>query len=181
MGLRNVHVLPMITDAPLREAWRHEHFDLYASLLSVIRDRILRQDMEFTADTRNRYFTVSDEVGDIFADPDTGVEPRARAGTGHIRRREIAALLPQGSSRIVLVYQHSYREGDYAAETLDRIRTDHCLLGCQAFAYKGGSVSMVFISRDAARLEQLRDALHSFFSAKSDRVSAMYAVRPSSP
>lgn len=179
--LHDVHVLPMITDSPIREEWRDRHFALYAALLRVGQERILRQDVDFTAATRAEYFHTGLDVGDIFVDPDTGIEPTTRGGTKHIRRQEIAMLLPEEARRIVLVYQHAYRKDDYAAATLKQIVADDCLRGCRAFAYKGGSVSMIFIARDATRLGTVRDAMHSFFSAKSDRVSPMCDARPSGP
>jgi hypothetical protein len=174
--LQDVHVLPMITDWPIRERWQDGHFALYAALLGVARERVLRQDVEFTTETRADYFRIDPHLGDVFVDPDTGIEPTTRGGTEHMRRQEIAMLLPAEASRIVLVYQHAYRKDDYAAATLKQIAADDCLRGCHAFAYKGGNVSMIFVSRDGARLATVRSAVHSFFSAKSDRVSPCIAL-----
>ena len=159
--LNDGHILPMFTDAP--NAWTPDRLLLYAHLTGMDVSRILRHDISFRLTNRRNYFDnlpIANHV-DLFVDPDTGIEP---AGGGnckykYIKLDELARLLPESSSRILLVYQHKPRTKDWPSECLKRTAKalqleDRCL-----FAYNAGDASMIFLSRDGRRLTVVRKAL----------------------
>jgi len=159
--LKDVRVLPMFTDEDVRATWNNARLELYARLTGLAdANRILRPDIRFTAGTRGAYFDLDATLdgSDLFVDPDTGIEPPQGGGVRHIRVAEVVQLLPPESHRLLLVYQHSFREENWVDARLQHVLRD-LPARYVAFALWAGSVSMVFISCDRGRLTACRGTL----------------------
>jgi hypothetical protein len=145
--LRDLAVDPMATDG---EKWTPDDFALFARLLHVSEPQILRHKSPLAA--RRKYFAEILHSGDLFLDPDTGID----TGGGlpvekYIKPHELATLLETPEGRVVAVYQHVR-----AQKTC--VRVDACLrvladvVGSTGWcSYESGTVAMLFLSRDAAR------------------------------
>jgi hypothetical protein len=131
--------------------WSEEQIEAYARLLRLNPGDVLNKATPFSGKTRHDYFS---ELGedDLFLDPDTGIAPDEKAETQHISFSEIAGLLPEATSRMLLIYQHASRNKNGLREKLTRL--SKCLGGSELFAYDSGSVGMVVISRDRDRVRQ---------------------------
>ena len=147
--LLDLAVDPMATD---ETPWKHHDFKLFARLLRVSDKQVLRH--RSTLSARSTYFAEIAHEGDLFLDPDTGID----TGTGspikkYVKPREVAQLLYLSGleQRVVAIYQHIR-----AQET--RARVDRCLdalaVTVQHFgwcSYESGTVAMLFLSLDAKR------------------------------
>ena len=155
-----LQVVPMLTD-PAR--WTEEDIKTYARLLRVKPDDVLKKakDDLFSDGTRGSYFCDFGEH-DLFLDPDTGIAPQ-KAGKEHISCSEIAALISESKSRMLLIYQHASHEKDGPKKKLDLLRKE-CLRDSGMFAYDSGAVSMVVISRNRNRTDKALEQLKSWFS-----------------
>lgn len=78
--LEDFSVDPMLTDS---EDWNTADFRLYADLLQVSIDQILRHKIDLKED-RSKYFAKIEHSGDLFLDPDTGI-----ASKGSTRNSEV--------------------------------------------------------------------------------------------
>lgn len=167
-ALNDMHVLPMFTDKNVHDAWTNGRIRAYASLLGVDEARILCSKISFPGAQRENYFQNLRIGGDsdIFVDPDTGIEPDSGGDRRHIRQSEIEALLPSGSRRVLLVYQHSPRKREWLKGCLEKVCASNEF---HAFAYCAGTVAMVFIARRGNhRLEGMHKCLHDILG---DRVT----------
>lgn len=148
-ALRSVAVYPMLTDAP--DEWQGHDFECYARLLKLESpDRILRREMRFRRPVR-AYFTV-EHGGDLFLDPDTGIETASGHRTAaHVGDSELRALLEQQPGRVVAVYQHADRTHlpTKVKQVLDRFSRGH------GAAYVGAQVAMLFLSGEPSRIAAL--------------------------
>ncbi len=133
IGGRNLRIVPMITD---RERWVQEHFETYARLLHRKSEDVLKKgkDDVFSSRTRSGYFCDLGE-DDLFLDPDTGIAPDEKAHKKHIRPSEIADLLAESESRMLLIYQHASREQDGPKKKVELLRSTQGLRECGIFAY----------------------------------------------
>ena len=145
--LRDFAVDPMATDGHL---WRDADFALFARLLRVNPTQILHHKMPLTE--RAPYFTEIDHTGDLFLDPDTGIQT---SGDGHaakyVKPHELAGLLRNQDTRIVAVYQHVRAQRT-------SVRVDGCLRALAEVvahigwcSYESGTVAMLFLSQDRDR------------------------------
>lgn len=164
--LNDIHVLPMFTDENVRSTWNRSRLQLYARLLRVDAQQILRSQDSFPGPKRADYFQDldMDVDDDVFADPDTGIEPESGGDAGHICLSEVGQLVPDASKRVVFVYQHAFRKNNWVDTCLQRIVRSSFLTGCKAFAYRAGSVSMLLVSRENERLADLHQTLHRLSS-----------------
>jgi hypothetical protein len=127
---KKLQVVPMLTD---RDQWTQEDFETYARLLHRKPEDVLKNgegDL-FSSRTRHRYFRdLVNMTGehDLFLDPDTGIAPDEKAQKQHVRPSEIAGLISQSRSRILLIYQHASREKDGLVKKLKLLRRADCLL-----------------------------------------------------
>jgi hypothetical protein len=160
IGDKSLRVVPMLTD---RERWTEEHFEAYARLLHRKPEDVLRRakDDLFSTRTRRNYFRDLGE-NDLFLDPDTGIAPDEKAQKEHISPSEIAGLLSESRSRILLIYQHASRKRDGVREKLELLRSTEGLGGCHIFAYDSGAVSMVVISQNRERTHKASACLKSW-------------------
>jgi hypothetical protein len=173
--LNDIHVLPMFTDATAN--WTPQRLDLYAQLLGVQTPVILRSDVQFTAISRVTYFQdIACGDADLFADPDVGTQPNGGGDCRHIRFLEIAQLLPVGAKRVLLVYQHSFREENWTGIRLQDVIGN--LPGCSAFAYWAGSVSMIFIARDRQRLTNMFQVLQAMTASLPPNIIRVLPIVP---
>jgi len=138
-------------------------------LLNVDVGVILNQGVKvFPKDGREKYFRVNPGV-DLFLDPDTGVKEKPSAK--HITPAEMAKLLPEGSGRVLLIYQHKQRnknrEGNKEHLTLMLKNLSDKISGGRVFAYFVDQTSMIFVSRDSGRLDRVWKRLEDFLGPSS--------------
>ena len=152
LGDNRLRVVPMLTD---RDRWTQQHFETYARLLHRKPVDILKKGKEdlFSSRTRHDYFCDLGE-DDLFLDPDTGIASDEKAKKEHVSPSEIAGLLSEPRSRMLLIYQHASRRKDGLREKLELLRSTQCLRGCHIFAYDSGAVSMVVISQNRERSDE---------------------------
>lgn len=177
-NLNNIKVLPMFTDKNVPATWNEARLGLYAQLLGVNVQDILQQAVRFTTNTRGNYFQDIANNTDLFVDPDTGIEPLGGGDYQHIRLSEIAQLLPNDTNRVVLIYQHSFRKHNWTDACLQRIIHSHALKGCCGFAYRAGSISMVFVARDRLQLENMYQVLHTMTTSLPDNLTRALNLIP---
>jgi len=112
-SFKDLHVLPMITDPDPKRSWGKEGFGLYARLLDVSVEDILKPDIQFLPNEQRKEYFSLDSQCDLFIDPDTGIgneRPKKHEEgqrENYILPSEIASLIPNGSNRLLLIYQHS--------------------------------------------------------------------------
>ncbi len=152
IGSEDLQVVPMLTDA---HRWTQDCFEAYARLLRVKVDDILKKGRGdvFSKKTRKSYFC---DLGnhDLFLDPDTGIAPDEKAKKEHISFSEIAALLAESRTRMLLIYQNASREKDWPLKKLQLFRSVRGFTECGTFAYDSGAVSMVAISQNRERIHK---------------------------
>jgi len=134
-----------------RDDWTEQHVEASARLLRLHPRDVLKKDALFSSATRDAYFHDLREY-DLFLDPDTGIADDRK--NEHIRPSEIARLLSESASKVLLIYQHASRKKNGFRERLNLLQSTEGLKGCEMFAYDSGSVAMVVISRDSTRLQQ---------------------------
>ncbi len=172
--LRNLKVLPMFTDTNEHFPWNNARLELYAELLGVNKQDILRQEVRFPNNTRGQYFQNLDNNSDLFVDPDIGIEPPSGSNYRHIRLTEIAQLLSKSTNRVVLIYQHSFHKDNYIDVCLKKVIKFPKLKDCHTLAYWAGSVSMVFITRDEKRRIDMYKVLYNMtYSLPDNRIHAL--------
>ncbi|SRR6266571_3761248 len=145
--LRDFGVDPMATDST---AWTAADYALFARLLRLSESQILRHESPLAA--RRNYFAEITHSGDLFLDPDTGIDTGGGSPVDkYVKPGELATLLQRPDARLVAVYQHVR-----AQKTC--VRVDGCLRaladvvgGTGWCSYESGTVAMLFLSRDAAR------------------------------
>lgn len=161
--LTDLRVLPMLTDPTL---WNPELFCVYAGLLHVNPGMILKTNIQILPeDERAEYFNVDCQF-DLFIDPDTGIGDRKIPSdpdkkNEYIMPSEVASLVPDGSTRMLLIYQQATLGGITRIPHIrGRVDTLKMATGRHyVFAYFAGQTSMVFVSRDTARLSRVRGHL----------------------
>lgn len=151
--LTDFAVDPVVSDL---HDWTAQHFCLYARLLRVDLNQVLRQQKEKRLHT-----------GDLFIDPDTGVAT-GRRSEKHVMPAEVRQLLDSNLKRIVAVYQHAARGcriADRVDDVLGAIR-DHRSLGwC---SYESGTVAMLFLSRDHGRATTVSEHFRRILGLHAD-------------
>lgn len=176
--LRGFSVDPMASDGA---NWRANDFKLFARLLRVTDVQILRH--EFPLTERRRYFAEITHRGDLFLDPDTGIDTGGGSPISkYIKPQELAALLENSGGRVVAVYQHVRAQKTSA-------RIDGCLRALADVAdgvgwcsYESGTVAMVFLSRDATRTNAIADGFGQFLGKHAKgRIRAGVSRRPAQP
>ena len=175
--LRDLVVDPMATDAL---EWTAGDFALYARLLRVSDDQIIRH--AFPLAVRSGYFAELRHRGDLFLDPDTGIDTGGGSPIAkYLKPIDIASLLDGAMARVLAVYQHVR-----ARKTCDRV--DACLASVTRevpdvtwCSYESGTVAMLFLSRDPNRVQSIRLALERLLGRHAERrvrVEPSVAGRP---
>jgi len=158
IGGKTLRVLPMFTD---QKKWKPRQLSTYARLLHRKPGDILKQKVTFSRKSRAGYFgNLGNE--DLFLDPDTGILPDQNATKRHVKPSEIATLLEESGSRMLLIYQHSSHEKDGFSEKLKLLRRSDGLDSCFMFAYDAGTVSMVILSRSKNRVKKASKRIRSW-------------------
>jgi hypothetical protein len=153
---------PMLTDP---SNWREDDFTLYARLLQIAPDRVLRHAVTLKAD-RDTYFGEIRHRYDIFLDPDVGVATYCVGDRAkYILPRELEEMLH--GSRLIAVYQH-FR----AAKVDRRLKTivTHFPQGSSWASYGSPTVAMLLLSRDASRIRAAVEALRRSFGRHAKRL-----------
>lgn len=151
--LQDFVVDPMATDG---ECWTATDISLFARLLRVRQAQILRHKAALAA--RSAYFAEIQHAGDLFLDPDTGID--TRSGTPidkYVKASELTVLLNSPPTRVVAVYQHvrAQRTCDRVDACLQTLRYGHGRIGwC---SYESGNVAMIFLSRNIERTTAISD------------------------
>ncbi len=181
MGLRNLHVIPMITyEVTDERVWAPADWRLYAQLFGIQPCCVLAKESQFTNGGRHDYFAmllqenprILPATADIFVDPDTGLGDGRET---HINAAEVAALL-RDRDRVVIIYQHANRNQKQIANDLQRRRGNiNAALGGQAHTFTFGirttSICLYFFSLNESRLKKLKEICQQQFgSMKSTRV-----------
>lgn len=186
--LRELHIVPMITDA----RWSTAAIDLYGKMLGIPSSHILHKFVHFPPENRSNYFTIALNKRsinfDLFIDPNTGIH-RARTADiralwpDHITTYEINVLLPESSSRIVVIYRHQGHNevASLLQQNLSSLQ-DRYLSSCHLFGVSGVAAGLVFVSRDRPRLKRMHTHLTRWFGTqRNDRVTALLSSPPSAP
>ena len=160
--LHDFAVDPMLTDA---EKWDTADFQLYADLLQIRPDQVLRHKARLHED-RDKYFAEIRHSGDLFVDPDTGMTLRG-ARCEHIKIREVCQLLGEKSPRILCIYQHiRYRTRDRVNRLVSALR--ECDANIYSFSYESRTVAMLFLSRKQGRIERVERYFKDYFGRHAD-------------
>ncbi len=174
--------VPMVTESwgPMRTS------DTYSKLLGVkVIQEALFPNLPPDAAQRAEYLrpAIAGEFAsrDVFLDPDTGLcLDRRPPGDGrydaYVFASELQRLLPAGSLRAAIVYDHSISRNEslaYARRKVERMRE----LDLFAFAYCA-QVAMVVISRQEARIAGLYDSASRLAYLPQDRLACNPAVKP---
>ncbi len=142
--LRDFAADPMATD---QDSWRKEDRELYARLLRITPGQLILH--RASLEDRAGYFGEILHQGDLFLDPDTGVET---PGVKQDRRRyvkpaEIGQLLDRSTGRLLMIYQHvrGKRVSDRVDKVLNTLRDEIGDFRC--CSYESPTVAMLFLSR----------------------------------
>lgn len=141
-------VVPMATD---QDSWREEDRELYARLLSIKRNQVIRH--KAPLEERAKYFGEITHKGSLFLDPDTGVAT-GRVKQKHIRPLDIKKLFDESADRILVIYQHWDRRKPVAL----RVQEVTDMLGkvippLSWCSYEATMAAMLFFSFQRARIE----------------------------
>jgi hypothetical protein len=165
VGVKTLRIVPMLTDS---ENWTQEDFSAYARLLRRKSRDLVKKKQLFSNQTRDGYFCgLGNE--DLFLDPDTGIAPDRKRKQKHVSPFEIAGLLPKGSSRMLLIYQHASRKKNSVRDKLSLLRSAGDLRDCGLFAYDSGPVAMVVISRNRKRTKKAQARLKFWLGPAAKR------------
>ncbi len=161
-GLRDFAVDPMASDS---EAWKEEDFRLFARLLRITREQIIRHCASL--EDRVQYFDEVSHPGDLFLDPDTGVAT-GKATKRHIKPAEVGRLLAVSPDRLLVIYQHvrAKKVADRVNEVLDVLKAE--VRDFSWCSYESGTVAMVFLARTGTRTEQIREHFASILGRHAE-------------
>jgi hypothetical protein len=172
--LNDLAILPMITD---NEKWAAGEIAAYSEILGRDPDEILLADVSFNRRRGQPYYfrrnQVRDHHGDLFVDPDTGIEPDGGPDRKHITIAEIEILFPlDDSQRLVMIYQHATRENvatqrGQLTKVIRRIVDHNGLSGIRCCVYVGQQVLMFFLSRSQCRINSIRRRFEDLLSNDS--------------
>jgi hypothetical protein len=132
--------------------WRPDDISLFARLLKIRESAVITHTVGLT--NRKGYFAELKHTGDLFFDPDTGIQTTGvKTNPKHIQPREVLQFL-QDSERIVAVYQHVSRQG--VSHRVDAVcRTLSAMDDCQWCSYESATVAMMFFCRSSQRLAKI--------------------------
>jgi len=150
--LRDFKVDPMATD---HAAWTPAAYKVYAELLRVEEWQILQHSKELAA--RDSYFREIRHTGDLFMDPDIGINTGGLSPVNkHIKPREMSDLLQDGD-RVLAVYQHPRAKTRERVKRCVEVLADQ-LAGVGWCSYESATVAILFFSRKRERTEAIAAA-----------------------
>jgi hypothetical protein len=145
--LRNFSVDPMATDD---SQWKEADSKLYARLLRIEERQLVRHKRTLREDRkdRNLYFSQIPQTGDLFLDPDTGIFTSGSKREKYLLSKELFEILESESDRLVVVYQHSARNGkmrERVKQVLGRLKEQKSPFSCSS--YESNTAALLFFSR----------------------------------
>jgi len=155
--LRNFLVDSMATDT---SPWNTPNSKLYAHLLRIKESQLLQHDRTLFEERNDRksYFSTIPRTGDLFLDPDTGINTGGFTHENHLHPKELFDVMEPEKDRLVVVYQH----GAQGRKMRDRVKIVLAKLTEQkkpfsCSSYESNTVALLFFSRAAERTEMVRD------------------------
>lgn len=160
--LRDLAVDPMITDP---ERWDAKSYEFYSKLMGIeIRPN---QPLAIRLSGHRRAPGIPGHSGDFFLDPSTGVVYGQQDGERYIFPNEVRALL--NPSNVVVIYQAWPQGGrDAAVEAIQAV--DQPSGSLAAVTCDRRKTSMLFFSRDFARIESITAWLRRWMGPGSRRI-----------
>lgn len=167
----NLRIDPMFSDSPLPDG--AEGLDAYCRFLRIRPDQVINNDVEYrglqkvTRNGRSQDYFEPHYVQDydLFFDPDTGI---GNGGRRHLPWRVIPKLVPEGSVRVLAVFQSKYRVKDFEEHFTEKhlARYQHFLI-CL-----GQGAHIAFVAAPGnGRLGLFRHALvRAYHPFETDRV-----------
>jgi len=157
---------PMLTDP---ENWQASDFRLYADLLQIRPSQILHHKRKLQAE-REQYFAEVMHTGDLFLDPDTGIDLRHARHNNierYVKVNEIRQLVEGNLPRILCVYQHIRVKQieDIVRELMSALAESDTKIYC--FSYKTPTVAMLFMSVSQSRIETLNEYFKHYLGRHS--------------
>lgn len=173
--LNHFMVDAMATDS---SQWRDSDRVLYSNLLCVKPTQLIQHHYSLST-SRDQYFKeVLQYTGDLFLDPDTGIGTNnQRPRPEHLTASELHLVLNQSPSRVVLVYQHvrGIKTNKRVKKVIDWLRKPENEPFCW-YSYESPSVAMLFLSRQAKRLNPIGAFLREMLGRHAHR-----RIRPRKP
>lgn len=164
--LRDFAVDPMASDV---ESWLKEDFELFGHLLRIESNQIIRHRTSLRE--RTDYFDEISHKGDLFLDPDTGVETPGVKGDRcrYVRPADLWQLLDTSTERLLMIYQHvrGERVCDRVDKVLNGLRVEIGDFTC--CSYESGTVAMLFLSRLPARASSVDKHFKDLLGRHADR------------
>jgi hypothetical protein len=161
--LDSLLVEPMLSDP---EAWTGEQWSLFAGLLRVSGDQIVRHRQSLTAD-RPAYFQEIPPFETIFLDPDTGLcTSRVASPAQYVFPEELRSLLGGAPNRLLIVYQHV--RGSVHGRLNDVTRAIQVCaprVGCSS--YESATAALLFLSQ-SDRYMGVAEAFRSLLGPQYD-------------
>jgi hypothetical protein len=170
--VRNLKIVPMFSDAA---AWTPNRIGVYASLLGKAPQDVQPEgEHALFPDNLDFYrmrVKASCETGDLFIDPDTGIEPEALVDSKHLRRSDLDALVLAEASRLVIVYQHNARREMEQDVQSWRKSLGKLSRGTIWGVFHGGHAALILLSRAPDRVTRALDALKRYVDAGGESPS----------
>jgi hypothetical protein len=131
------------------EAWTPEDFRIFARLLRVRREQIIQHSVGLRE--RRAYLAEIPHEGDLFLDPDTGVQTGViKKPEAYVTPKEVGQLLDAAPNRLLMIYQHVRGQVSKRVDSvLGTILTQIGEFGWST--YESGTVAMLFIARGYRR------------------------------
>jgi hypothetical protein len=169
---------PLFTDPG---DWGDDDLAAYARLLHVERGRIISHAYNLANRAKRAdYFKETEEYrGDIFLDPDTGVQTGGlHPPERYVAPLEIAELLQQVPKRLVIVYQHGAL-GKSVSDRVDGVTKVLCERWGQLgwSSYESNTVAMLFLSGSHDRTQRVAQHFGKALGARA----AARRIRESHP
>jgi len=158
---------PMLTDP---KNWQESDSRLYADLLQITKAQVLRHRRNLREE-RPQYFAEITHTGDLFLDPDTGIDLRRTRHSNierYVKVSEIHQLVRGNLPRILCTYQHLPRKKteDILRELMSALSEGGT--GVHYSFYKTWPVGMLFISGSRSRIKALNKYFRDHLGRHSD-------------
>ena len=153
---------PMATDAA---PWDTADSKLYAHLLRMGAKQLVQHHCNLRSE-RTQYFAESPPSGDVFLDPDIGIDTgHASHGEKYVLPRELFLMMEAQKSRLVIVYQHvrGMETRLRLTSVVDRLRGEGKQFSCTS--YESGTVALMFFAYVADRTEAVRECFGRLLGA----------------
>lgn len=160
--LEDLRIDAMASDG---DSWCSEDWSLYAKLLRVRPLQIVQHAVTLYGD-RVKYFDEIPLYGDLFLDPDTGIQTgRVNNIRQYLMPNELFALMNKERRRIIVVYQHvrAMSTRDRLEAVLHALRSVHPNFFC--VSYNSSTVALLFFSFKRERVEAIGKYFNKYLGA----------------